>query len=106
MYKIYIAYLLILRVKYVDVRKLLPEGLLEDPLAAGMARAYNTRTFKTVTSPSGNKVTIYSQLCMYYLLYYSFKVVLCTAGEVDPTHYFNSKSKKVFAIDHLTLVLA
>jgi len=71
-----------------DVRKLLPEGLFEDPLAAGMARAYNTRTFKTVTSPSGNKV------------------VLCTAGEVDPTHYFNSKSKKVFAIDHLTLVAA
>lgn len=50
---------------HADIRKILPAGLLEDPLAAGMARAYNTRTFKVVVSPSGNKVIIISQNSSY-----------------------------------------
>lgn len=68
-----------------DVRKLLPDGLLGDPLAAGMARAYNTKNCKVVDSPTGAKV------------------VINNAAEVDPTHYFDSKSGNIFALDHLTL---
>ena len=41
-----------------DVRKLLPEGLLTEQLATGIARVYNTRTGKVVTAPSGRKVKL------------------------------------------------
>lgn len=68
-----------------DVRKLLPENLLGDPLAAGMARAFNTKTSKVVDSPSGSKV------------------VINAGAEIDPTHYFDSKSGNVFSLDHLSL---
>mmetsp|Transcript_18657 Transcript_18657/g.31083 ORF Transcript_18657/g.31083 Transcript_18657/m.31083 type:complete len:288 (+) Transcript_18657:52-915(+) len=68
-----------------DVRKLLPDDLLGDPLAAGMARAFNTKTCKVIDSPSGTKV------------------VINAASEVNPTHYFDSKSGNIFALDHLTL---
>mmetsp|Transcript_9104 Transcript_9104/g.13703 ORF Transcript_9104/g.13703 Transcript_9104/m.13703 type:complete len:287 (-) Transcript_9104:116-976(-) len=68
-----------------DVRKLLPDGLLGEPLAAGIARAYNTKTNKVVSAPSGNKV------------------VLASAGEIDPTHYVDSKTGAPFAVDHLSL---
>ena len=39
-----------------DVRKLLPEGLIPEPLAAGIARAFNSKTNRVVTTPSGAKV--------------------------------------------------
>lgn len=68
-----------------DVRKLLPDDLLGDPLATGMARAYNTKNCKVVDAPSGSKV------------------VINAAAEIDPTHYFDSKSGSVFAFDHLNL---
>lgn len=68
-----------------DVRKLLPDDLLGDPLAAGMARAFNTKTCKVLDSPSGSKVVINS------------------AAEIDPTHYFDSKSGNIFTVDHLSL---
>lgn len=68
-----------------DVRKLLPDDLLGDPLATGMARAFNTKTCKVVDAPSGSKV------------------VINAAAEIDPTHYFDSKSGSVFALDHLSL---
>lgn len=67
-----------------DVRKLLPGGLLPDPLAAGIARAYNTRINKVVTVGG-------------------HKTVLTAAGEVDATHYIDSKTSTVFSVDHLTL---
>ena len=41
-----------------DVRKLLPDDLLGDPLAAGMARAFNTKTCKVIDAPSGSKVVV------------------------------------------------
>lgn len=69
-----------------DVRKLLPDGLLSDPLAAGMARAYNNKTCRVVSSPSGEKT------------------VLCPAAEVDPTHYLDANSGGVFTVDHLSLL--
>ena len=69
-----------------DVRKILPAGILPDSLAAGMARAHNSKTHKVVTAPSGKKV------------------VVSAAGEVDPTHYLDSKSLQCFALDHLSLV--
>jgi hypothetical protein len=69
-----------------DVRKLLPDGLLGEPLAAGIARAFNNKTSKIVTAPSGNKV------------------VVNTAGEIDPTHYFDSKTGNTFGLDHFSLV--
>lgn len=69
-----------------DVKKILPDGLLTDPLTAGIARAYNVKTARVVVSPDESKV------------------VLCKAGEVDPTHYVDSKSGLTFSMDHLTLV--
>lgn len=68
-----------------DVRRLIPPGLLSDPLAAGMGRAYHNKTNKVVLAPSGKRV------------------VVCTAGEIDPTHYIDSKSGQSFSLDHLTL---
>jgi hypothetical protein len=65
---------------------LLPDGLLGEPLAAGIARAFNNKTSKIVTAPSGNKV------------------IVNTAGEIDPTHYFDSKSGNTFGLDHFSLV--
>lgn len=50
-----------------------------------MARAFNTKTCKVVDSPSGSKV------------------VINAAAEVNPTHYFDSKSGNIFTLDHLTL---
>jgi capping protein (actin filament) muscle Z-line, alpha len=78
--------LICLVLKGVDVRKLLPDGLLGEPLAAGIARAFNNKTSKIVTAPSGNKV------------------IVNTAGEIDPTHYFDSKSGHTFGLDHFSLV--
>ena len=66
---------------------MLPPGLLSDGLAAGMARAYHNKTNKVVLAPSGKRV------------------VVCTAGEIDQTHYIDSNSGQGFSIDHLTLVL-
>lgn len=43
---------------YIDVKALLPNGLLTDPLAGAVAKAYNARTSKVVVAPSGSKVTI------------------------------------------------
>jgi len=69
-----------------DVRKLLPEGLLSDPLAAGMARAYNNKTSRVVSAPSGDKT------------------ILCPQAEVDPTHYVDAQTGSVFTVDHLSLL--
>mmetsp|Transcript_11230 Transcript_11230/g.10851 ORF Transcript_11230/g.10851 Transcript_11230/m.10851 type:complete len:306 (+) Transcript_11230:134-1051(+) len=68
-----------------DVRKLLPEGLLTDQCAAGIARAYNSKTGKIVTAPSG------------------LKTILSPAGELDPTHYIDPSNQSVFSVDHLTM---
>jgi len=69
-----------------DVRKLLPDGLLGEPLAAGIARAFHTKNSKIVVAPSGSKV------------------VINAAGEIDPTHYVDTKTGSTFGIDHLSLV--
>lgn len=71
-----------------DVRKLVPTGLLTDALATGIARAYNLKNGKVVTSPSGNKV------------------LLSSSSEVDNTHYVDPVTNQVFSVDHLTLVTA
>lgn len=68
-----------------DVRKLLPENILSESLAAGTARAYNLKTGKIVVSPSGNKVP------------------LCAAAECDPTHYIDPITSKSYFLDHLSL---
>mmetsp|Transcript_34180 Transcript_34180/g.74529 ORF Transcript_34180/g.74529 Transcript_34180/m.74529 type:complete len:287 (-) Transcript_34180:152-1012(-) len=68
-----------------DVKKLLPEGLIGEPLAAGIARAFNSKTNKVVTTPGGAKVPI------------------CAAGELDPTRYVDPKSGQSYALDHLSL---
>lgn len=69
-----------------DVRKLISEGVMSEALETGIARVYNTKNGKVVTAPSGAKVA------------------LATAGEVDATHYVDSTTGSVFAIDHLTIV--
>ena len=43
---------------HADVRRLLPEGLLTEQLATGIARVYNNRIGKVVTAPSGQKVNM------------------------------------------------
>lgn len=68
-----------------DTRKLLPEGLLSVPLATGIARAYNIKNGKVLTTPNGEKVP------------------LCSAAEIDPTHYLNPIDGTVYGVDHLTL---
>lgn len=68
----------------IDVRKLLPDGLLTDPLTAGIARAFHAKG-KVVSTPSGAKT------------------VVCAQGEVDATHYIDVKSKTAFLFNHLTL---
>jgi capping protein alpha len=68
-----------------DVRKLLSEGLLTDQLATGIARAFNSKTGRVVTAPSG------------------YKAILCPQTEVDSTHYIDSHTAAVFGVDHLTL---
>lgn len=70
-----------------DVKKILPDGLLTDPLTAGIARAHNVKSGRVVVSPDESKV------------------VLCKAGEIDATHYVDSKSGLTFSMDHLSLVI-
>jgi len=69
-----------------DVRKLLPENILSESLAAGIARAYNLKTGKIIVTPSGNRVPI------------------CAASEIDPTHYVDPNTSKSFGMDHLSLM--
>ena len=69
------------------MRKILPDGLLTDPLLAGIARVYHSKG-KVVTTPSGAKA------------------VICSAGEIDPTHYIDSKTGSVILYNHLTLASA
>ena len=69
-----------------DVKKLLPDDLLTEQLATGIAHSYNVKTCKVVTAPSG---------C---------KTVLCPASEIDATHYIDPTTGTPFGIDHLTLI--
>ena len=69
-----------------DVKKLLPDDLLTEELATGIAHSYNIKTCKVVTAPSG---------C---------KTVLCSASEIDATHYTDPTTGAPFGIDHLTLI--
>ena len=39
-----------------DVKKILPDGLLTDPLAAGIARAHNVKTGRVIVYPDDSKV--------------------------------------------------
>ena len=41
-----------------DVKKILPDGLLTDPLTVGIARAHNVKSGKVVTSPDDSKVLL------------------------------------------------
>jgi capping protein alpha len=68
-----------------DVQKILPDDLLTEALATGIAKVANTKNSKVVTAPSGSKV------------------VLNAAGEIDATHYFDPSSGSVMTVDHLTL---
>eukprot|EP01035_Chromulina_nebulosa_P019792 gene19792-25734_t len=69
-----------------DVRKLLPSGLLSESIASGIARVYNTRTSKIVTTPANNKVA------------------LSGYNEVNPTKYYDPIADSLFDVDHLTLI--
>ena len=68
-----------------DVKKLLPEGLMDDALEMGIARAYNIKNNKVVKSPSGANV------------------IVCSHGELDPTHYIDTTNGSTFSVDHITL---
>jgi capping protein alpha len=66
-----------------DVRKILPEGILTDAMATGIARVYNNRNGKVFMAADG-------------------KVVVNANTEIDATHYFNASSGTSLCIDHLT----
>jgi hypothetical protein len=70
----YLAVTQIAHINYaftVDVRKLLPDGLIGEPLAAGIARAFNTKTNKVVTTPGGAKVNLNTtcEMCVFLFAY-------------------------------------
>lgn len=69
-----------------DVRKLIPSDLLSDALAGGIARVANLKNFAVVTAPSGKKT------------------ILSSAGEIDPSHYFDPVTGSVIGVDHLSLM--
>lgn len=46
-----------------DVKKILPDGLLTDPLAAGIARAHNVKTGRVVVTPDDTKVRPHALFC-------------------------------------------
>ena len=71
-----------------DVRKIIPDGLLTDALASGMARLAHLKNNKVVSLPSGQKT------------------ILSSSGEIDPTHYFDPINANVFILDHFTNVAA
>ena len=64
----------------------MPDGLLNDGLVSGIARAFNTKTGRIVTLPSGSKA------------------VLSSAGEIDATHYIDPIDGSVYQVNHYTLV--
>lgn len=71
-----------------DVRKIIPDGLLTDALASGMARLANLKNNKVVSLPNGHKT------------------VVSSSGEIDNTHYFDPITGNVFILDHFTTVTA
>lgn len=66
-----------------DVKNLLPAGLISEPMLAGMAREYNTKTMKMVASGDS-------------------KIHICKAAEQDATHYIDPKSGQVVGVNHVT----
>ncbi|KDO25914.1 hypothetical protein SPRG_08855 [Saprolegnia parasitica CBS 223.65] len=68
-----------------DVTKLLPAGLLSDAKLRSAMHAYNTKNCVGVMAPEG-----------------THRVIICKEGEVDPTHYLDTKTKKVWGFDHVT----
>lgn len=69
----------------IDVKKLLPDNLMDEALEMGIAKAYNIKNNKVVKSPSGNSVPV------------------CGFGELDATHYMDPTDGSVFSVDHITL---
>jgi capping protein alpha len=68
-----------------DVRKIVPNDLLSDSLANGIARISNLKNSKIVVSPLKQNLVIH------------------TAGEIDPSHYFDPVNRVVYSVDHLSL---
>lgn len=66
-----------------DVKKLVPAELLSQSYLAGVSRTHHSKG-AVVDAPSGSKA------------------IVCAAGEVDPTHYVDSKTNSVFQYNHLT----
>jgi capping protein (actin filament) muscle Z-line, alpha len=66
----------------VDVRKLVPEGLLTDDLTRAIFRTYNTEQYKIVDS--GER-----------------RMLVSLAGEVDATHYIDTAAGEVVGFDHV-----
>lgn len=68
-----------------ECKKLVGEEILTEASIANTARAFNNKTLRVVTAPSGQKA------------------VLSAASEVDATHY-KDNNNTVFAVDHVSLV--
>lgn len=65
-----------------DVRKLVPDGLLTEDLTRAIFRTYNTEQFKIVRNGD-------------------HRMIVSLAGEVDATHYIDSAANEVVGFDHV-----
>eukprot|EP00617_Octactis_speculum_P021186 CAMPEP_0185768276 /NCGR_PEP_ID=MMETSP1174-20130828/48718_1 /TAXON_ID=35687 /ORGANISM="Dictyocha speculum, Strain CCMP1381" /LENGTH=298 /DNA_ID=CAMNT_0028452889 /DNA_START=12 /DNA_END=908 /DNA_ORIENTATION=+ len=70
-----------------DVKKLLPPGLISDPMLAGICRAYNNKNNRVVSDGA------------------DVKVVLNEAAEIDPTHVVDQKSGQIVHVNHVDLTV-
>ena len=68
-----------------DVKKLVPEELLGDDVMKGIMRTYNVQQFTQADVPGQD-----------------YKMIICKTGEVDASHYLDTRSGKVVGFDHLT----
>lgn len=67
-----------------DVKKLVPDHVLTDSVVENTAKAFNTKTLRVATTPSGKKAVVNPK------------------GEVDTTH-FKDNDSAVYAVDHVSM---
>lgn len=67
-----------------DVKKLLPPGLISDPMLAGICRAYNHKNSKVIQDMNT-------------------EIILSEAAEVDPTHAIDQRTGQLVHVNHVDL---
>jgi capping protein alpha len=65
-----------------DVRRIVPSNVFTDDMIVNTYRKYNLANFVVAKTPDGSNMLV------------------CSAGEVDNTHYTDPRAKKVYGFDH------